>query len=480
MEKIKVWYLYPAYTKLKNTDWNNPTEEGNIKAIEGTNVVIGVKSNIDLEEGKIVFPGKYENILQPVYFGKTSPIAEIKEEKGFLYSRKKINVLYNTRYKIEFLGKNGLKDPSPSNFFIQTIKDQDPYIKIQKPTKRHIDMIATGTLPLRFKTVDDYGIQKISLKYKVNRGNWKEIVFGKEENGDKEYGPKEITSEYLLEISSLQASTVLTPGAAPVKRKIQKGDSISLKFCAKDNNPKQAKGLKESSTITISILDTTELGKILTEKLQEIKRQLRKIAENQFMQTEALDEFLSVDGKFEMSDIAKILQMKFSQRVVSRDVYTQYLEISEIIDSINNNGIWDIYTRRRIEKVQFFLKDIADKEINISKEQWDGTAQEFEAFDKNGDMFLKKEEIIKSYQAEEFIKKAYLTMRKDYKVGVKHLKAAKEKQNEIIEDLNKAITLLSNWENFNEVVRDLEDILKMQRSIVPKLKKLVEKNKKGI
>lgn len=447
-ESVAVWYHYPEYTKLPSTPWDTPQTQGNIIALSGTNAIVRIKSNIPLKEAKIVFPGKQESIMKDIFLSQNSPDPSLPASPLFWYA--KILIQQDARYRCDLLAENGLKDTNPAGFYIRALRDQTPYIQLISPKRKDIDMIPTGSLLLKSKASDDFGISKLAIQYKINRQEWEEIPLLQTHN-DVEYGMKEIQSQYLLEMGKIKAKKTLPSGEiTQEERALGKGDSISLKIYAKDNSTSGQGGSKESQSIEIDIFEKAELGNLLNEKLKEVKRQLRRISDQQKEKKDTLGRFLFLEDKIETGDIAKILQLRFAQNSISRDITAQSEDTAHIIWTIENNQIWDLFGRDRLETIQKTLQSIASQE---KSGQYEGA----------------------SAQIEKILMDAYQKIRNEPKEGKNLIAEAVSLQDQIIVDLNKIIALLSEWEDFTEVVRDLEQILELQKKMNPQLKKLLDK-----
>lgn len=447
-ESVAVWYQYPEYTKMANTPWDSPQMQGNITALAGTNSIVRIKTNIPLKEARIVFPGKQEAVMKDIFLTQTPPDAYLAESPLYWYG--KIPVLYDSRYRCDLVAENGLKDANPAGFYIRVLRDQAPYIQLISPKRKDVDMIPTGSLLLKSKATDDFGITKLAVQYKINRQEWEEIPLEKIHN-DVEYGMKEIQSQYLLEMSKIKAKKTLPSGEiTQEERALGKGDNISVRIYAKDNNTSGMGGSKESQTIQIDIFDKGELANLLNEKLKEIKRQLRRIADHQKERKNTLGEFLFLEGKLEAGDIAKILQLRFAQNSISRDIASQCEDVNHILWTIENNQIWELFAREKLETVQKSLQNMADEEKNG---QYTGI----------------------SAQIEKLLMDVYQKIRNEPQEGKNGIAEAISLQDQIINDLNKLITLLSEWEDFTEVIRDLEQILELQKKMNPQLKRLLER-----
>jgi hypothetical protein len=442
-ESIAAWYRYPAYTRLPPTPAQTPQLGGNFKAVTGSSVTLRITPNIAIQKATIQL-GEKEKNGTAISLGNKPPAAELAGSVNDLYGT--LPVQENVRGQILLTGENGLQDPAPATIYIRALSDQSPFVQFVAPKQQRLDMTLAGSLPLVGKASDDYGIARIALRYKLNRDEtWQEISFTAA-NNNGEYGNKEIESKYLLEFTKLPVLQNLAADKSGEK------NTLLLKLYAEDNNNVSGPGVKESSLLTIDLLSKEELKKTLEQRLQEVQRQLRKLSDQQSQLCEAIQDFAAAQTNFEAGDVMRILQMHFSQKGISRDVSAQGEEVKEILQTADNNELFEPYIRNKVESVRNILLGVANEPVSGT---FDG----------------------RSATAEKQLLAAYQTVRQDMTKGKGYLESTIEEQKQVIIELQKAIQLLGDREDFNEVIQDLENILDQQRKIQPKLKKLLDDTK---
>ncbi len=441
IENIALWHSYPEYTQKPSTPKDEPLKDGNIKALEGSKVKIKISTNISITKGKIVFSEKHQTILKDIPLKKITP--QVLEAD--------LEAKMDTRYTITLEGENGLSDPNPSNYYIRVQKDQAPYIKRIAPKSNYQNMLATGALPLEYLVSDDYGLSKSTLLYKVNRSeNWEKLSLP--------LGPQEKTEDALralakgkIVLSSLKIRDTIEGQESAKERSLQEGDTLYFKFRVEDNNNISGPGIKETDSLSIEIVSKTDLLRKLNEKLLMIKQDLSKIAEEQRDKKDYLDLFVAEQSKVEIGDLAQILNLHFTQRSITRDTYQVAEDVREVLNIAENNEVWDIYTKDRVENVQNLLLSISNK---TSQGEDSGLSEGVE------------KKLIQAYQV----------LRQEEKKGRKLLQQSVEEQEKILFQMQEAIRLLGQWEDFNEIVKDLEKILdKSKTQLMPMLEKSINK-----
>ncbi len=436
-EAVSIWYQYPSYTQLSNTPLEAPITDGNISAVIGTKVILQIRSNVPLSQAKIVFPGRYENILAPIFMTRKPPLPKLPAGDTIYYTE--FTVQHDTRYRIDLTSENRLVDPNPTTFQIRALLDDPPTIIILSPKKREYKMLLQGMLPIVAQTIDDFGIKKIGLKYQIHgqSQDWQQIDWDKTQN-IQDYGNKQIESRTIFDLPKILNNP----------EKLENRQNISLKIYAIDTNT-LTPGYKETSVFSIEVLtNAAELNSIIFDRLNSIKQQLVKIIEQQEERKQTLKSLLADQSSLEESDMNRILQLRFAQNAISRDIAQETNNISDIMDTIEYNGLWKDYSE--IKQV-FKQIELLSREEKASSYQ--GTASEVE----------------KSFN------QALLVFRNDTTEARKNLESAISQEEELITGLKEVVRLLREFEDYNGVIQVMEELLKEHSHFREELQEILKK-----
>lgn len=437
--KTYLWYEHPAYTGLSSTPKEEPLQNGNVNALEGTIVRFLLKTNIPIAEANLLFPDDHQNITP-------NKLMTISQNGTMLSASFEIKT--NSRYQISLLAKNGLKNTSPTSFSIQMKQDRIPYIKSFyvensnidakniSTVKRKIYMLTDSKIPLRAKVEDDYGINTIVLMVKTNKEeNWKRHPLKMRKSKDK----KSSISE-----KEIQLSKIKTRDEGNLhSRNLRAGDIVYFKFYAEDNNTVSGPGKKQTDNYAIEITEKTQLLRKMNERLLGIKNQIGLLLEMQTRRKEKVDEFLYLDETLEAGDLPKIHQLHFSQKDISNKTLEMVQKIRYLMWIGYQNNIWEVLTTNKIQNVHNLMLSISSE---IKKGKIEGLSTDVE---KN---------IINSYK----------TILNDLNKGKEYLEDASNGQEEIISIFAEIIDLLAQWEDFrieDDIKRLLEEAKKQQKHI---------------
>lgn len=435
-KSVSVWYQYPSYIGEQNTPWDKPVKDGNISAVVGTQIFLQIATNVELREGKLTFPGKYQNVLKPILLNTNPPVAELPQEPLMYYAQ--FTVQYDCRYQIDLQADNFLNDTNPSSFLIRAITDEAPFIQIQQPSQRNLRMLIDGTFNFDVLTTDDFGIAQLGLYYRLGNQDWKEQIWNRQQN-DQDYPSKQIQSKMKIEVKDFLSKNA--EGESITK------ETLSFKVYAKDNNTQPS--VKESQTIAVIVLSRAEFLAWLQEKKRELAQQLRKVMDEQKENQISLQIFMAPDLAIESFDANRILQIKSNQNSISRDLAINRQNFDIIFENIQNNQLWN-------EFPQTTMMDIQKTLAQLSKEEANGVYQGESALIEQQLAEVHQQIRIKSSDVRKSIENAY------------------RRQQTVIDNLNRIIPLLSE-EDFNDVVQQVDQLRENQSAIREDLQRILEK-----
>lgn len=521
VEEFSFWFEYPKYTQIPDTPERFPVQQkhGSIKALTGTYLNMRLWTNIPIEEGKIelekrrksrereadeitlefghplsagleecqeLSDGRISGELRRLFDENDYPLSDnasvkskiedrkwwikdyigtqkhaylaVKEKDGlriynarYLYAS--LQMVENGSYKVVLTPQEGFPDPAPATYYIHTDPDPAPVIQQILPKVQRLMMVPSGRLPLHYKITDNFGIGALDILYQVDKGEfWQEISIFRTE---KEH-PAQWDMPYSLELSQLSKMVSVGDGVPLKKEEWAKGDRLLVKVRAKDNNPNPLEGRSESQDLVIALLDKGELRELLDRQLQDLKRQLRRVSEQQRELRKEIEDFIGFIEKerdVQAGDVPTILQRYVAQEDISREIAGTTDELREIMATAENNDLWDAPRHEQIAGVREVLLVLAredDKTKNI-----DGI----------------------SPAAGKSLMASYNSISNNREEGKKHLRDAVSFQNKILEDLEIAIGKLGEWEDFHEIVRDVEAFLEQQKEWEPHMKTLVDEAK---
>lgn len=419
IEKILLWYEYPEYTKLSPTELSQPEIGGVIRAALGARVNFNAFSNIPLKSAQLIVGKK----------SKPSNIANLPIEPDILEELKKIrgslSVTGDSEYSLYLTGKNGLPNIEPIRYPIKAIMDNAPVVKVLEPRRDNKYITPLAMVPLRVLTTDDYGINRLILNYKIvtrEATEEQKIDFTRAHNNEDYDSPK-IETNYNFEISALG---------------VKEGDIIRYLIEARDNCTIPNVHITRSRGYRFTLLSRTQLEKKLEEITLRLKQEVRKIYKLQEEEKEKVARYRELFGDKEK--LTQVEQRSLQRSITAQRRVTQGLdrvirEFDEVISDIRINKLWDVKTRDKLISINELLKIVAGE---------------------------------KSPHASELLSRATNTPKPLERM--EKLSVTQNLQDEILQDLQNVLTKLEEWEDYQEVVRLVRELLLQQSRIIEEMK----------
>ena len=164
--RIDVEYDYPAFTGL---DRRLEIDGGDIYAPAGTAVTLTVHADKPIENGAVVLAGGLGIALA------------LRDETTLTGG---FEVLTDDVYRVMLSDAEGLKNPAAERYFIRTIDDRLPDVRIVRPEgDRSVTPLEEVTIVARAD--DDYGLARFEIVYAVRGGEEHAVPFP---------GPTDVTS----------------------------------------------------------------------------------------------------------------------------------------------------------------------------------------------------------------------------------------------------------------------------------------------
>ncbi len=159
-----VTYDYPDYTQDATVEQKG---DGQIRALEGTQVTIRARANRPIEKAYLEFdpqddtPRVSLNSLPMKVEGEDARTASVR----FPLERNVAGTAGKYRsYQIRFRTEDGVLNPHPVLYPIDVIRDLEPEIEIVEPAASEVEVPANSTLPMRLRALDpDYAVRQIHI-----------------------------------------------------------------------------------------------------------------------------------------------------------------------------------------------------------------------------------------------------------------------------------------------------------------------------
>jgi hypothetical protein len=140
----------PAYSGLsERTEYDHDVE-----VLAGTRLRISMLSDPPEVSGRVrILPENRVVELVPTPFPSQDSAGAERAGLGF-----ELNVTSSVRYRFELEDDSGLSNPDPGLFAVHVVPDRNPEVEIVSPSRLEIDTVPGGTVAIRARVDDDFGI----------------------------------------------------------------------------------------------------------------------------------------------------------------------------------------------------------------------------------------------------------------------------------------------------------------------------------
>ncbi|MEI7904049.1 MAG: hypothetical protein WCI43_01375 [Candidatus Firestonebacteria bacterium] len=322
--KTKFTYTYPAYTKL--TSKTDEVSGGDIAAVYGTKVKAEFTTNTAVKKAELIFKNKNrENIA-------------VRNDTVLVAG---LEVREDTSYIINMMSREGFGNIDPPEYSIRALPDNPPLLYVLEPEKE-ISVTKTAVLGLQVKAVDDFGINKIELRYTV-------LKRGKEEAVPitfKEKGAKQVTAFYSWNLRAL---------------KVDQGQRIEYTVSTVDNNsfkPAQTR----SEIFAINIIGKAEMLANIREKENKSREEIGKLITLEKEEKNKADKLKNKPG-FDDNDKNEMSRDAQSQKNLAEQARKISADLKELVEQRKSNEVAGLAELRLREEIQNKLEGLAANEM---------------------------------------------------------------------------------------------------------------------
>jgi hypothetical protein len=179
VSKLALDIRSPAYTRIPP---EHVTDGGDVAAVVGSTVTVRPTVTMPVRGGTITFDN-----------GATVPLAA--DSSGALSGS--FSVKTSGFYRVDLTTLDGTTVNGPIQYAVDALPDRPPRVTIEKPG-RDTKVTNVEELTIAVAGSDDYGVESMELRYRVNGGEEKRVALGAGGRGNKE--PRAAYTMFLEEL----------------------------------------------------------------------------------------------------------------------------------------------------------------------------------------------------------------------------------------------------------------------------------------
>ncbi|HHI79211.1 MAG TPA: hypothetical protein ENK02_04475 [Planctomycetes bacterium] len=485
---LRVQTIPPSYTNLPA----RLTRGGLVQALPGSKVRVFFRCAQPLKKGS----------LEIEEAGKTIPIQELgAEQEGILWpstakgtktkspgstakSWSASFVMPETpdRYRIHLWARNGLRERDRESHSLIPKPDQRPKVRLYSPGAALSSMIPGAKFPLRIFCEDDFGLTRIQIQALLGtKAKAAPSILWEAENhsGSTRSHPK-APPEKTLKVFSLLRLKTPSSYLQHAERKPREGDRILFKLQAWDDrspNPQAS----EQIDFRIDLVDKEELLRRLQSRLRETRRRVEKVRKIQAEEKSKLTQLLGSLGKGETANSSDSSQgigsIEIGQERIQAFLHRIRQTLAEVTEAHLLNGldsspsVSTVFEMYRKHYSQNPKAPSTDPEFHrlLAKARRNGELGPLELLGKLSDMFQIAEEALS--QGNNPCRQVLSTAQAE--ISGKRMREELQKalllQGRILEGLDKLLSLLEDWNDYQDLVRMTRRLRDAQRDLLERL-----------
>jgi hypothetical protein len=403
LNQVRVGYRLPRYTRTPASDEARRHETGNVETIPGSVVLFFGTANVPLREAWLETPGGRVDL-------RIDADAALSGE---------FRVTTPGEYRVRMVSAIGLENREESRFPIRIKPDRPPAVSIVRPA-RDLKALADSRIPVAIEIEDDYGIDRASMRAQVTRkaGATDPEVSTPVDLGETGAAiPRQAAAIHLFELAPL---------------KLEEGDEVIYWAQASDlNDVAEQPGSGESNRFKFTVVSRATLEEEIYELGKEILTDLERLREHQIRtrsDTVELAERVRDDARFTDAHTKRLFQLALWQQHVRTSADEISKRLRKMIEDITTFQLAQLSLVEHLKAVDELARGIAE---------------------------------IKSPAAHQSMVQAPAQGSAPHEL----LERAGGRQEEIVQDLTRAIELMNEFSTISRVIRGVQGVIKTQKEL---------------
>ena len=241
--RLECQQVYPAYTHLGAVG----RSLGDLSILSGSRLMLKITTNNPiLPEAASNLPANHVHLLHPDNLPDVRLVADPKDPRQLTAD---VPIPPKTTgFSIHLKDSNGLVSKDPAVYRVDLVPDKEPTVHITYPERKEELVTRVAMLEIGFDAADDFGIAKLSLKYKIDDGAAQSIPLNIAKPNDPQ--PKSLHNRYAWAIAKLTPRSTTQPTL--------EGSNIEYWLEAEDNNDVTGPGIGASEHFSARVVTEAE------------------------------------------------------------------------------------------------------------------------------------------------------------------------------------------------------------------------------
>lgn|GEM_PF-3052924 len=174
-------------------------------------------------------------------------------------------------YRVELWNEMGFRSLDIPVHPIICKRDEAPRVKLLHPRRKELSVVPGAMLSYLAVAEDDYGVSRMGIQYKMTGAAAEESFdFGDEQVGG-DFGADRLVARYAIDTTARQF------GVEGGRRLLTVRDSLLYSIFACDAQPDREKGSARTGTYLIDVVSPSEKIRLLTERQIRLRREVKSL-----------------------------------------------------------------------------------------------------------------------------------------------------------------------------------------------------------
>jgi hypothetical protein len=383
------------------------------------------------------------------------------------------------RFRFELEDNSGLSNPDPGLFAVNVAEDHRPEVELIAPGRGEVDTVLGGTLPLRARATDDFGVRSMSYTIKSaateDPGRTQELELRRLSDGTP-VAQDSAPATAVIGGVRLEVTALFSPENPPVE-----GAQFTLDVTALDNRPTEG-ATAEAATgraaqVRVRVVSVEEFLRRVQDRLARLRQTASELEDLQRQKARRAQELvvsLESDSPALGSSGSELNAVLAGQRRVEGDAEALARELASVTEGVLYARL-DEKAGGALEKLDLALQAARDKgfqtaawrELVLASRRGELGAQGFAA------QLVGLYDLAQQISTDDCRPASVALERAAQAVDLAEIHAALSEatghQRNALGHIEELLGRLSEWDNFQSILSLTRDILNRQKSLMGRI-----------
>jgi hypothetical protein len=412
IEEARFWLQFPEYTNLPATPKEKPLTRTSLEAPVGTVLRYEVRATLPVDSASLQVFADADAELKNPSEGPKPQVAGDAELKGRLLVGE-LPIGQSLRFRFQLLNAEGVVgDKAAVVYQVKALADEPPTVTFKEPG-RSKSVTKKASVPMLIAVRDQYGIEHVELHTTHKRAG---VTLKRDVFPLRDYEGNEQKADYKTSLLIYDLN-------------VQEGDQIEYRAEAFDRNIDESKRIGRSLAYTLTIVSDDDFSRQMQDRVRRLKDDLEGAVKAQDLakkEAEKARDEMAAKNSIDREDQRRLSRIESLQHNVTKRLSQVREELGNIQRERSVNQIRDEQEEALQRSLEDTAKDLAEQQSPAVERDLRDLISQPETLDRN------------------------------------KLARVPDKQERIQQAVQGLVDKLDKWGDISDVLRDLDDIEKVQ------------------